>query len=1085
MIVDMITRELIEQYCEPYEYNRGYIQVVQNQLHQSGFRPDYPYIDIQSDVESVSLHWTTYTAKLRVDMKNSRFVHWSCTCGNHKSTSFCQHVAAVAILFKKCQDNGTFDEFIPPEDKTTDYPIQRFLAAAEPSFLPDRSHTIYLEPWAELVQDDDDFNQLQVHFKIGRRGERSYIVRSINDLVAKERSNMNYSPSKKLSFLPCDDSFEAASAPVFQFFKRASNPHNSVAPQRSWYRSSYEYVQMTRDLLLSGMYLDMFMDAASNLPIHLDVSFEIPTLAYRVVDELPKFTGSLKPVQNHGFEFHTVTPYFIKGADYCYFIQPDRKVICRVKNEEAKVLEQFVNATSVSNRDTFFIRQNDLRPFLNSLYPYLSSSEQFDLLVPDIERYMPVTPVFSFYLDLPQDNLITCELYATYENRRYNVFEGMEEDRNQRMVTMEQSILNKVNNWFNTFDPTNHRMAIIDDDERAVSFLTDGIPALQGYGMVYISDALKRLQVHSSGRFAVGVSLKADLLQLHLTSDQRTLDDLSEILSRYTPKKKYYRLKNGNYFKVEDEEELEALASLTRDLQLSPKEIRSGEARIPSYRAMYLDRTASSSALEINRDAQFNQLIHAFSEDEPDTDVPAGLNGTLRPYQKEGYLWLRKLRRNHFAALLADEMGLGKTIQVITLLLSIQDRHQCIIVCPASLVYNWKNEFSRFAPEIPVTAVSGSQTLRKHLIDSVSEQGVIITSYDSLKRDIELYEEKTFDVEVIDEAQFIKNAATQASESVKMLKASFRIALTGTPIENRLSELWSIFDYLLPGFLYPYAYFRKTIESPIVKERDGFAQERLRQMISPFILRRRKADVLSDLPEKLEEIYYAPLEGEQQDLYEARKQRLKLMLEQESDDEFRKNRIAVLAELTRLRQTCCDPGLIYDNYQGNSAKQDLCIELIQTAVESGHKVLLFSQFKTMLEKLNQKLDDVGISHYSIFGETPQKKRIELVDAFQSDDTSVFTISLKAGGTGLNLTAADIVIHYDPWWNTAVENQASDRAHRIGQTNIVTVYRLIVKDTLEERIIDLQESKKDLADEILGNEEMSSSALTREQLLDIL
>ena len=383
------------------------------------------------------------------------------------------------------------------------------------------------------------------------------------------------------------------------------------------------------------------------------------------------------------------------------------------------------------------------------------------------------------------------------------------------------------------------------------------------------------------------------------------------------------------------------------------------------------------------------------------------------------------------------------------------------------------------------TIVSGQPEIRANAIMNSLEDAILITSYDSLKRDFEYYESMQFSVQVIDEAQYIKNANTQASQSVKEIHSSFRIALTGTPIENRLSELWSIFDFLLPGFLYRYRYFKSYFELPIVKDNDLEQEERLRNMIAPFILRRYKKDVLKDLPEKLEEIYYAPLSGEQKELYDARVQRLKISLAQESKEDFNKNKIAVLAELTHLRQICCSPSLIYNGYKGNSAKEDLCIDLIRSAVESGHKILLFSQFTSMLVELQERLNKEGISYYYLHGGTDKKERVRLVENFQKDDVPVFCISLKAGGTGLNLTAADIVIHYDPWWNTAVENQATDRTHRIGQDKVVTVYKLIMKDTLEERIVELQSSKADLAREMLSSEEMGKASFTKEQLLNIL
>ena len=364
---------------------------------------------------------------------------------------------------------------------------------------------------------------------------------------------------------------------------------------------------------------------------------------------------------------------------------------------------------------------------------------------------------------------------------------------------------------------------------------------------------------------------------------------------------------------------------------------------------------------------------------------------------------------------------------------------------------------------------------------------VLITSYDYAKRDFAEYKDRTFRFAIVDEAQYIKNQTTAAAKSVKLLKARTRFALTGTPIENKLSDLWSIFDFLMPGFLYSYNEFRSDIEMPIVKSDDEYAKERLHRMVTPFILRRSKKEVLTDLPDKLEEVRYAAFEkgGEQQKLYDASVVRLKKELRAKSEEEFGKSRIQILAELTRIRQLCCDPRLLMENYNGESAKREACIDLVRSAVEGEHKVLLFSQFTSMFELLEEDLRSEGIAWYKITGATPKEERARLVKAFNQDDIPVFLISLKAGGTGLNLTGADVVIHYDPWWNAAAQNQATDRAHRIGQTKVVTVYRLILKNTIEDRILELQEKKKALADDILSAEAVGSARISRDELLELL
>lgn len=471
-----------------------------------------------------------------------------------------------------------------------------------------------------------------------------------------------------------------------------------------------------------------------------------------------------------------------------------------------------------------------------------------------------------------------------------------------------------------------------------------------------------------------------------------------------------------------------------------------------------------------------------------DFEEPENLSRIMRKYQKDGYKWLRTLEVWKFGGILADDMGLGKTLQVISVLLAAKQEGRegtALVVAPASLIFNWGEEFRRFAPELRVSIVAGTQELRQEAIAAYRESDVLITSYDLLKRDILYYEDKTFSYEIIDEAQYIKNHTTAAAKAVKVIHSDIRYALTGTPIENRLSELWSIFDYLMPGFLYGYDVFKREIETPVVKYEDAAAMKRLQKMVGPFILRRVKEDVLKDLPEKLEECRYVQFGSAQQKLYDGQVVHMKETIACQDDAEFGKNKLQILGELTRLRQICCDPALCFENYRGEAAKLEACMELIESAIDGGHRMLVFSQFTSMLEILQRRLDEAGIPYYTIMGSTSKEKRLQLVRDFNEGDTPVFLISLKAGGVGLNLTGADVVIHYDPWWNLAAQNQATDRAHRIGQEKRVTVYKLIAKNTIEEKIRQLQETKKNLADQVIGGEMGQLGALSKEEIMDLL
>lgn len=474
------------------------------------------------------------------------------------------------------------------------------------------------------------------------------------------------------------------------------------------------------------------------------------------------------------------------------------------------------------------------------------------------------------------------------------------------------------------------------------------------------------------------------------------------------------------------------------------------------------------------------------SVEDSDFEVPESLRPVLKGYQKTGFRWLRTLDACGFGGILADDMGLGKTIQVIALLLDERNREpdtSALIVCPASLVYNWENEIHQFAPTLKVRTINGTAQEREELLNAASEGEILVTSYDLLKRDIAFYEEKEFRFQIIDEAQYIKNASTQSAKAVKSVNARTRFALTGTPIENRLSELWSIFDFLMPGFLFSYQRFKKEYELPIVRDQDEACLKGLHRMIGPFIMRRLKKDVLKELPDKLENVIYSGFEKEQKDLYTANAWQVRQQLEQAGDGGS--DRIQILAQLTKLRQICCDPHLCYSNYNGSSAKLETCIDLIRNGVEGGHKILLFSQFTSMLEIIEKRLKKEGMAYYILTGATPKEERLHMVNSFKDDGVPVFLISLKAGGTGLNLTAADVVIHYDPWWNVAAQNQATDRTHRIGQEKQVTVFKLITKGTIEENILKLQESKKNLAEQIITEGTVSLGSLTKDDLIGLL
>ena len=453
---------------------------------------------------------------------------------------------------------------------------------------------------------------------------------------------------------------------------------------------------------------------------------------------------------------------------------------------------------------------------------------------------------------------------------------------------------------------------------------------------------------------------------------------------------------------------------------------------------------------------------------------------------------MKTLDKYKFGGILADDMGLGKTIQIISVILDYKqnsnEHRASIVVSPSSLSLNWKNEIEKFAPALKIRVVRGTASEREEIIQNIDKYDLIITSYDLLKRDIDIYNEKKYNFKFIiaDEAQYLKNNNTKNAKAIKQLNADTRFALTGTPIENSLAELWSIFDFIMPGYLFSYKKFKLKYETAIIKDEDKETMDKLKMLIQPFVLRRTKKEVLTELPEKTITVLNNEMEEEQRKIYLAYLAQAKQELQNEINvNGFEKNQIKILAALTRLRQICCHPKLFIDDYKDGSSKLEQCMEIVEDGVMAGHKILLFSSYTSMFDIMEEELRKRNIKYFKLTGSTKVDERINLVDEFnKNQEIGVFLISLKAGGTGLNLIGADMVIHYDPWWNISAENQATDRAYRIGQKNNVQVYKLITKDSIEEKIYEMQQRKAELTDNMLNTQTTFINRLSKEDIMNL-
>ena len=942
----------------------------------------------------------------------------------------------------------------------------------------------------------------ELTFQIQEKGGRSYVLRSLSDFIEAIKKEETYTYGKRLSFVHSKSIFTEKAWQYVQLIWdgiEISNTGNE---------------KLAKELPLNRMLMERFFELNLNQEIAYE-SFGCTYETLQVLDENPPVRIELRKESGSAFRIW-IPPLAIWKGEHALFVRMREKVY-RCTEEYRYAMERLLECADEDKAVKLKIAQEDMPLFCAAVLPELEQEKVIETRGLSLEEYRPKEAAFAFYLD-EEDGTVTLRTECRYGEYQYNLLRPGQDGR--RDLVRERQVLEVARSYFPYEDPERGLLCFAaSEQDRMYQLLGTGIRQLEQEGKVYATDRIQSHRLLRTPKAQVGVSMANGLLELTVTSDAFTREELEEVLESYRRKKKYHRLRSGDFLELTDNA-VATVAELLDGLELSGKHLTNDRVKLPGYRALFIDQVIKGrgTQLTVKRDEAYRAVLRDMkSVKNSDFQIPGELNETMRSYQKIGYRWLRTLAKLGFGGILADEMGLGKTLQSIAYLRARREegisQAPDLIVCPASLVYNWKKEIERFAPSLTVCLLVGSAAVREEIlrerirqemqphademaavepeadappaVQRAASADIWITSYDLLKRDVCLYEELRFDTEIIDEAQNIKNHGTQAAQAVKKISARARFALTGTPIENRLSELWSIFDYLMPGLLGGYEHFRKRYELPIVQEEDAEAIKRLQRMTAPFILRRKKQEVLRELPDKLEQIVYAQMEGDQRRLYAAERQRLQEEIAEKSGEELAKSRLQILAGLTRLRQLCCDPLLLYEDYTSGACKVDTCMDLIQTAAESRHKVLLFSQFTSMFPILEERLKTEGITYYELTGKTPKEERQRLTDAFNQDEVPVFLISLKAGGTGLNLTAANIVIHFDPWWNLAAQNQATDRAHRIGQQNEVTVFRLIAQDTIEEKIVELQEKKQELAGKILAGEAVSAATLTKEELLEIL
>ncbi|NHM31149.1 DEAD/DEAH box helicase [Neobacillus terrae] len=753
--------------------------------------------------------------------------------------------------------------------------------------------------------------------------------------------------------------------------------------------------------------------------------------------------------------------------------------IKKLDKDDLNRLLELIKMLGTSGSNFIPIPKEQLYFFLEKVVPGLKRLGRVNISESLTKEWVRTPLVAKLYLDRVNNKLLA-GLEFQYEHISINPLERRELPGGSYIVretAKEDQILQLIDE--SSFSRTEEGF-YLQNEELEYEFLYHVLPKLQNLVRIYATTAVRNRISRGVFNPQIRIRVKKERtnwLEFKFEMDGIKEPQIKEVLQALEEKRKFYRLPNGSLFSLQTREFEEILRFLRSPL-MEDKDLVNGLS-LPFEKCLQLLDTVESND-NFKLEESFRELLDNLrNPDRLAFEVPHSFDFILKEYQKYGYKWMKTLAHFGFGGILADDMGLGKTVQSISYIVSElhnirKDNQPVLIVCPSSLSYNWLSEFKKFSPELKVSVVDGNKTERASLLGSSTNTDVLIVSYPLLRREISWFEKQGFHTVFFDEAQAFKNPLTQTARAVKKLNSRYRFALTGTPIENSLEELWSIFHVVFPELFLG------------LKEYSKLSRKHIARRIQPFLLRRLKEDVLAELPDKIESRESVELFPEQKRLYAAYLAKLRHDTLKHLDKEtIRKNRIRILAGLTRLRQICCHPDLFVEGYKGKSAKFEQLMEIVEESRISGRRVLIFSQFTKMLELIGRELTNKSMPFFYLDGQTPAEERVEICERFNNGERDMFLISLKAGGTGLNLMSADTVILYDTWWNPAVEEQAADRAHRMGQKNVVQVIKLVARGTIEEKMNDLQDKKRDLIGEIIDSDEKIISSLTEEDIRELL
>ena len=1043
--------------------------------------------------------------EVNISVKKGELDIASCECKDYQKTyGVCKHILATLIKFEQTKfwEREEINKGAQKEKAKNDIKYREFDRILN-DFYNEQIMEINAGDMEELSEEDKIKiepkiifekmeSTLKLEFKLGNK--KMYKIKDLADFYTRVINNEFYKYGQKLEFVHNIDNFDDSSKDLLAFIlKYAEIVKYSNKLDR------YDYYYNTKPnittLVLGTSTLDDAFDILKTKKVSFDLDYETTIMEFK--DEDPEIEFELKKINNNECKIVTNTDIYsiriFEGERYIYILKDNKLYRCsqNFKDSTVKLLKIFKKNYIAEAR----FKIEKLKDFYGIIMPQINENIKIlGLEQEEIENYRPQKLAAKIYLDFDKNEYLSLEPKFCYGDEEFNPLDEKVVVKAIRNEIEENRLLNVFRKTGFLIDTENLRL-VLTDDNKIYNFLSNEIETYMQKLEVMVTDNFKLREIKRPKIGSIGIKIENNLLDIDLSKINLDISDLEEVMSKYKLKKNFHRLKDGSFLVLEDNADLEFLDKLTSGMDINYKSIAENKVRLPISRSLYLNQLLKQiEGVSVSKNSEYKKVVNDLDkENMEEAKVPSQMENVLRDYQKLGFNWLKVLEQYNFGGILADDMGLGKTLQVLSIILNyvqteLENKRTSIVVCPSSLSLNWKKEGEKFASGLKIEVVRGKADERRQTIRNLQNYDLLITSYDLLKRDIEIYKERNYNFKYIiaDEAQYLKNSNTQNAKSIKEIKGDTRFALTGTPIENSLAELWSIFDFIMPGYLFSYKKFKSLYEMPIVKDNDEKAMKKLKMLIEPFILRRTKKQVLVELPEKTISILNNDMEDEQEKIYMSYLSKAK----QDIADEIRINgfensHIKILAALTRLRQICCHPGLFIDGYQEGSSKLNQCMEILKDAIEAGHKILLFSGYTSMFEIIEKELVKYGIHYFKLIGSTKVDERIKLVDDFNSNpNVKVFLISLKAGGTGLNLTGADMVIHYDPWWNASAENQATDRAYRIGQKNNVQVYKLITNNSIEEKIYELQKKKAELIDNMLDTNLSFINRLSREEIMSL-